>query len=211
MNSEFQKNVGAYYTDQLVADFLVSWAIREPQDKVLDPSCGDGVFLVSAAKYLNASNGKQALNIFGIEIRPEAISATARNSVPSGNLISNDFFEIEPAELTYVDAVVGNPPFIRYQRFNGASRANALKVCRQVGVNLPRLSSSWALKSTLNHFTTTAPFGWRWKVGLSQKLFFHGHLSPVKNVPLKGLTSNMIQAKRVPLKPPYLVDCELNK
>jgi adenine-specific DNA methylase len=43
-----------------------------------------------------------------------------------------------------MDAIVGNPPFIRYQRFNGDLRKYALKICRQVGVDLPELSSSWA-------------------------------------------------------------------
>jgi len=42
------------------------------------------------------------------------------------------------------DAVVGNPPFIRYQRFSGAARRRALERCRDHGVKLPELCSSWA-------------------------------------------------------------------
>ena len=31
------KALGAFYTDALVADFLVRWAIRSPHDRVMDP------------------------------------------------------------------------------------------------------------------------------------------------------------------------------
>ena len=48
MNAEARKNLGAYYTNRPVADFLVSWAVRSSKDRVLDPSFGDGVFIISA-------------------------------------------------------------------------------------------------------------------------------------------------------------------
>ena len=39
---------------------------------------------------------------------------------------------------------MGNPPFIRYQRFSGATRRAALDYCRRLGVIFSGLSSSWA-------------------------------------------------------------------
>ncbi|GEM_PF-4231526 len=41
---ETQKRLGAYYTDELVADLLVAWAVRQPTDCVIDPGFGAGVF-----------------------------------------------------------------------------------------------------------------------------------------------------------------------
>jgi adenine-specific DNA-methyltransferase len=40
--------------------------------------------------------------------------------------------------------VVGNPPYIRYQEFNGAARLKALKAASAQDVSLTNLASSWA-------------------------------------------------------------------
>jgi len=144
MNAQTPKSLGAYYTDQLVAEFLVTWAIRQPNDRVLDPSCGDGVFLAAAGKRLQSLGCKYQPAVFGVDVQEEAISSISGIPIPSDHLIVSDFFEIGINDVGLVDAVVGNPPFIRYQKFNGKSRAKALKICRQFGVDLSGLSSSWA-------------------------------------------------------------------
>src|SRR5690625_2342564 len=51
-NLDEDKLRGGYYTPESVADWLCAWAIRSPGDVVLEPSCGDGVFLEAAAKRL---------------------------------------------------------------------------------------------------------------------------------------------------------------
>jgi type I restriction-modification system DNA methylase subunit len=50
-----QKEAGAYYTPDPAVGTLVRWAIREPSDRMLDPSCGDGRFIAG-------------LNAAGIEV-----------------------------------------------------------------------------------------------------------------------------------------------
>lgn len=39
-----RKQLGAYYTDAAVAEFLVRWAVGSGRETVLDPSFGGGVF-----------------------------------------------------------------------------------------------------------------------------------------------------------------------
>ncbi len=141
MNAESRKNLGAYYTDQKVANFLASWAIRNPKDRVLDPSYGDGVFLLAASQHLRNKGIKKNPAIYGIDIQSQLRQSI---SAPTTNLIQSDFFKVEPSDLEKMDVIVGNPPFIRYQRFNGETRKSALKICKQVGAELPELSSSWA-------------------------------------------------------------------
>jgi adenine-specific DNA-methyltransferase len=41
-----QKHRGAYFTPHPVASALVRWAVNDPTDRMLAPSCGDGRFLV---------------------------------------------------------------------------------------------------------------------------------------------------------------------
>ena len=43
------KESGSYYTPAGVAAALVQWAVRKDSDTLLDPSCGDGRFVVRHA------------------------------------------------------------------------------------------------------------------------------------------------------------------
>jgi adenine-specific DNA methylase len=146
---ERPKALGAFYTDAQIADFLVWWAIRSPEDVVMDPSFGGGVFLRSACKRLNFLGGQPSNQIFGIEIDPNVHGRIADKlsdefGVRKKNLRLVDFFDVNPETFQNADAVVGNPPFIRYQRFSGELRARALARAAAQGVRLSELSSSWA-------------------------------------------------------------------
>ncbi|WP_337868675.1 N-6 DNA methylase [Meiothermus sp.] len=148
-SGEAAKAFGAYYTDATVADFLVRWAVRAPADTVLDPSFGGGVFLRAALQRLLQLGGNPRNQIFGIEIDPAVHVQTQKVLAEQGgicpsNLICSDFFEVSPGRIPAPTAVVGNPPFIRYQRFSGEGRARALAKAASEGVVLSQLSSSWA-------------------------------------------------------------------
>lgn len=148
-NGEDAKARGAFYTDAQIADFLVWWAVRSAQDTVMDPSFGGGVFLRSTCKRLLKLGGRPAAQIFGIEVDPNVHIRIAEKlsdefAVRKQNLLLSDFFDIEAGNFRQIDAVVGNPPFIRYQRFSGDLRKRALKCAAKQGVKLSALSSSWA-------------------------------------------------------------------
>ena len=109
------KRTGAYYTADAVADFLVRWAVREPTDRVLDPSFGGGVFLDAAAARICDLGGNPATTVHGVELDPEVHREVVRRLAPDvapDHLTRADFFSVD-GEPTY-DAVVGNPPFVRY-------------------------------------------------------------------------------------------------
>ena len=142
------KALGAFYTDSQVADFLVWWAVRSPDDTVLDPSFGGGVFLRSAAERLARLGGAPAVQLYGVEIegaihRSIADKVNDEFGVRHRNLLNADFFECDGRQVSLVDTVVGNPPFIRYQRFTGDTRRRALAKAALQGVKLSELSSSW--------------------------------------------------------------------
>jgi len=145
---ETAKALGAYYTAQEVADFLVRWAVRSSSDRVLDPSFGGGVFLRSACKRLLHLKGSAANQVFGIEIDASVYGRISEKlseefGVRPSHLYRVDFFNFESA-AAQMDAIVGNPPFIRYQRFRGESRSQALECAARAGVRLSELCSSWA-------------------------------------------------------------------
>ena len=146
-SGEVAKNFGAYYTDPQVAQFLVRWAVRRAEDSVIDPAFGGGVFLQAASQHLKSLGGKPENQVFGVELDPQVHAQTsqalAQTSVQPPNLIQSDFFDLEPGQLPPIRAVVGNPPFIRYQRFTGG-RDKALAKAAAEGVGLSKLASSWA-------------------------------------------------------------------
>lgn len=125
------KQLGAYYTPPDVVRCLVSWVSAGIGDGgILDPSCGDGRFLEGVE------------NAVGVDIDPEAAEAAAEGT--DATIIHEDFFSWARRSNRRFAGAVGNPPFIRYHRFNGDGRRRALEYCAAQGVRLSGLCSSWA-------------------------------------------------------------------
>lgn len=146
--SERRKARGAFFTPPEIARYLCDWAVREPSDTVFEPSCGEASFLLAAGEKLRSLGANplfwgeqlQGVEIFdtsarNAEVMLQGAGLDARVSV-------GDFFEHEPP-ITY-DAIVGNPPFVRYQNFTGAARSRSIEAALAQGVRLSGLASSWA-------------------------------------------------------------------
>jgi len=129
---EGAKEKGAYYTPDRVVRSLLNWAVRSDEDRLLDPSCGDGRFIAGHLKSV------------GIE-RDSNASASAMRRAPSALVHECDFFAWAGSTEERFDCAAGNPPFIRYQRFKGPVRERALNLCEALGVRFSALSSSWPL------------------------------------------------------------------
>jgi SAM-dependent methyltransferase len=135
-----RKALGAFYTDETVVRFLVSWGMKTVSHRVMDPACGDGRFLEAAVRL-------GARRVVACDVDPRALDAARERLRGAGSraeFLNADFFAVDPGSLAPVDLIVGNPPFIRYQRFSGCSRRRALDSARRVGAKLTRLTSSWA-------------------------------------------------------------------
>jgi type I restriction enzyme M protein len=52
VGSTFRGSLGAYFTPRNVAEFMVRLLAPAPDDRVFDPSCGSGGFLIMVLKYL---------------------------------------------------------------------------------------------------------------------------------------------------------------
>jgi len=147
--------LGAYYTPARLAEPLCRWAIRNPRDTVLDPSCGEGAFLAAAAgRLLELGSGTAGLarQVQGVDLDPRAL-ARARGRLASRHpalrgisLGAGDFFRFarERMGLLYYDAVVGNPPFLRTQGRPPAAKRRELDVARRLGAVLTADASAWA-------------------------------------------------------------------
>ena len=147
-DGQADKARGAFFTPAGIARFIAAWAIRTPSDRVLEPACGEAAFLTAAVECLrdlgrHAADWPQALHGHEIHAQSAAIARALLAGLGAGaTILEGDFF-VREARPEF-DAVIGNPPYVRYQRFNGETRTRALAAALRQGVRLSGLASSWA-------------------------------------------------------------------
>jgi adenine-specific DNA-methyltransferase len=144
--AELRKARGAFFTPPALCRYVVDWAIRDETDKVLEPSCGEAAFLLAASERLASLAGLiRPYPIQGIELHESSArhaEGFIRNAGYDVQVQVSDFFDVEPRPI--YDAVIGNPPYVRYQDFTGESRARGRAAALRAGVPLTGLASSWA-------------------------------------------------------------------
>ena len=180
-DTQARKARGAFFTPQPIARFLVQWAVRARSDTIFEPSCGEAAFLLEAVSRLR-SLGADAIDseqIQGTDIDAPSVEG-ARDLLATlgatGSLAVGDFFDIEPAH--HFSAVIGNPPYVRYQAFTGAERSKGLKAALAQGVRLTALASSWAA-FVVNATAFLAPGG-RLALVLPAELLSVNYAAPVR-------------------------------
>lgn len=163
----YQKLRGGYYTPQPIAHFLAQWAIQSPTTQVLEPSCGDGEILEQALQALIEQGATKEEAIFqthGVEIdgneRNKALDRLrSLGFEPDETTIhKGDFFAYcqkhlmvdkgllsmcGDGEPRFFDAIIGNPPFVRYQNFPEEQRKPAFQIMKTAGMNPSRLTNTW--------------------------------------------------------------------
>jgi adenine-specific DNA-methyltransferase len=168
-----QKLRGSYSTPYKIAEFLVHWAIKSPNDRILEPSCGEGVFLEAAYRRLRNLGAEASAipsRVVGVEIEKKdcdkteekltsILSLFAREDAQkarsgqliltqiesaSSSILNTDFFVFYNENPSpKFDVVVGNPPFIRYQNWKAESQKLAFDIMQSAGLKPNRLTNAW--------------------------------------------------------------------
>lgn len=141
--NSYNKLRGGYYTPADISDFIVKWALRNLDDSILEPSCGDGSFLAAIQKMEQTSEGDGFSHVLGVELDPVEAAKATEYGYP---VVNGDFFtffrdSIE-GKRTF-EAIVGNPPFIRYQNFDEKYRSVAFDLMKKHGFHPNRLTNIW--------------------------------------------------------------------
>jgi type I restriction-modification system DNA methylase subunit len=125
--------LGQFYTPKPIAELIVRWSVRSPDDKILDPGCGSGTFLVEAYKRLAELKLRRPFNeirhvpedvhrqilrqLYGVDINEFPTHLTTMNlamknvRAPSEvmNIFSRDYFTILPNQKILAPYKVKTP------------------------------------------------------------------------------------------------------
>lgn len=142
---------GGYYTPLELAQYLVKWGIRSDTERILEPSCGDGNFILAILQHLSDMSSSSP-SITAIELIPDELSKAKNRAKQFGQngtsieWLRQDFFEAYShlRKNGGFNFIVGNPPFIRFQYFDDDSRNLAFSHLRYAGYKPTKLANAWA-------------------------------------------------------------------
>ena len=159
ISPEERHRYGQHFTGDDVVDLINAFCIRSGRDTVLDPTCGSGSFLVRAyyrKKHLGPERTHLDLisDLFGCDIalypaHLATLNLAAREITDEVNyprIARRNFFDFEPGQpfcelpdglgahrpvtLPPLDAVVGNPPYVRQEQVEKVDKTRFGQICR---------------------------------------------------------------------------------
>jgi len=152
ISPEERYRFGQHFTGPDAVDLINSFCIRRPDAVVLDPACGSGSFLVRAYYRKRAMDTRRAhmallSDLFGCDIslypaHLATLNLAAREINDEANyprIARENFFDVRrdrsfcqiperatgnkvPVMLPPLDAVVGNPPYVRQEKIDKAEK-----------------------------------------------------------------------------------------
>lgn len=143
-DSSEQKLRGAYYTPLKLADAIVKLFASQNIFTVLEPSCGDGVFLDSL-KNQKILNKVDKLTAVEIEIDESEKVRNRYLDFKQVEVCTEDFFDYYNRVLgkKCFDLILGNPPYIRYQYLNKGQRKMQSEILTSHGMKANKLINVW--------------------------------------------------------------------
>lgn len=146
VNESLTKLRGGYYTHLDIASFLTKWVLDIHPEHILEPSCGDGIF-IEALSQLTSNHVKSitAVEIEAEEAAKASLRARALRNIDF-KLHTKDFLSWALLRITggqKFDAVIGNPPFIRYQYLDDTIQKLAEKIFEYFHLPFTKHTNAW--------------------------------------------------------------------
>lgn len=138
MPSEDKKLNGAFFTPQYIVDYIITNIAPKESFKIIDPSCGSGAFLLGIIRYYVNTFHKSIKcivrdNLYGADI----LEYNTRRSklliilyaLMNGEIVNEGDIHIYTTDSLRCkwthkfDAVVGNPPYVKFQDLDDVTRS----------------------------------------------------------------------------------------
>jgi len=143
-DSTEQKLRGAYYTPLQLSNAMVKLFAAENIARVLEPSCGDGVFLDSMQEQHLLEQVKKftAVELDTTEAKKVKIKYKSAQNV---EVVNDDFFSFYNKNISKAkyDLILGNPPYIRYQYLTDSQREILSAILTSHGMKANKLINAW--------------------------------------------------------------------
>ncbi|MEN3190480.1 MAG: N-6 DNA methylase [Atribacterota bacterium] len=145
--AEDKKTNGVFFTPKLITNYIVSQVITSSSQKVCDPSCGCGAFLIATALFMLEKYKKGIIdiieeNLYGVDIANYSVRRAKillsllalKNkedkeeinfNLKTADSLSVDWNKLFPEKK--FDVVIGNPPYVKFQDLNKKLRGKLFK------------------------------------------------------------------------------------
>jgi adenine-specific DNA-methyltransferase len=134
-----EKLRGGFYTPEPLAEFILKWGINgSTNSDILEPSCGDGVFI----EQLRDLKLKYK-SVTAVELDPIEARKVEKIELKNKQVINDDFHTYCNSTLQRFDLIVGNPPYIRYQFFDRQQQVEAGDIFIKAGLTYSKLTNAW--------------------------------------------------------------------
>tara|TARA_B110000285_G_scaffold233899_1_gene309097 strand:- start:1302 stop:2921 length:1620 start_codon:yes stop_codon:yes gene_type:complete len=138
-NASKEKLRGGFYTPEPIASFILKWAFNGNQElDILEPSCGDGIFLEEIRKEKYEYNSVTAIEFDEIEA-----NKSKKIKLDKTKIINSDFHDFCINTKQKFDLVVGNPPYIRFQYFDKKQQKFASNIFGKANLKYSKLTNAW--------------------------------------------------------------------
>lgn len=136
-DSTIEKLRGAYYTPLQLARIIVDKLPNRKYARILEPSCGDGVFL-DCIQDINYER------VVAIEIEPKEAKKAKEKKIPRSSITCEDFLSYyDKHDSEKFDLIIGNPPYIRYQYLTPEQRDLQNNILIKHGMKSNKLINAW--------------------------------------------------------------------
>ncbi|MDR1819719.1 MAG: SAM-dependent methyltransferase [Methanobrevibacter sp.] len=179
LEEEKQQKDGVYYTPLSLVDYILNDTVNEKlqkksECKILDPSCGSGIFLVESLRKLLENEENLSLdrlneivtkNIYGIDIDINAVNISIFSvyltmldyikthdfkfpKLLNKNFFVDDFFNEKSKfnNITDFDVIAGNPPWVRVK----GEKQTFEKYCKEnnIPIHNRQISEAFLVRSS---------------------------------------------------------------
>lgn len=134
-----EKLRGGFYTPAPIAEFILRWGINGSSDcDILEPSCGDGMFLEQIKHHK-----LKYKSITAIELDEAEAEKSNSIGLKNAQIINTDFHTYCNHSIKKFDLVVGNPPYIRFQFFDRQQQTEAATIFQKANLTYSKLTNAW--------------------------------------------------------------------
>lgn len=140
-----QKLRGGYYTPLDLAHYLSQWVAEIDPKSILEPSCGDGIFLEALSPHISSDATITAIELESKEAK-KAFERISRLKKFSAKVLCTDFLEWyldANTKKNSFDAIAGNPPFIRYQYLTKKEQNFSQRIFKRHHLPFTKHTNAW--------------------------------------------------------------------